>query len=585
MVIMQVALSSQGKSPVQAASPTDATRSADPGSRDSSSADLVLINGSIYTGDTKSPRVQALAIRGEMIVAAGSNAEMRRYSGSKTRLMDLHGQFVMPGFNDAHVHIGEAGRAKLQINFDGARSLAKFQQRIRDALTSYPPGTWMTGFGWDHTLWPEKRFPNRADLDAIATDRPMLFGRVDGHVAVANSLALKLASVTALTPDPAAGHIVRESRQGDAIQRGSFGEPTGMLEEDSAMNLVKKRVPPPTPAERRRGIEMVLREAAQFGVTSAQDNSAWEDFLIYRELRAEGKLLVRITEWLPFDAPLEQLQKMRREGNAGLDGQSGGDAWLKTGMLKGFLDGSLGSRTAAMLAPYSDDLSTSGILRMDPREAAAMAIERDRAGFQIGFHAIGDRANQVALDIFAAVQVANGPRDRRDRIEHAQIIAPADFPRFEELHIIASMQPSHETTDMRWAESRIGPERAKGAYAWNTLQREGVRLAFGTDYPIEAINPIRGIYACVTRELPEGGPSGGWEPEEKLPIEDCLRHYTYDSAYAQFEESRKGILAPGQLADIVALSNDLTTIAPHEIVKTQVEWTMTGGRFQYQRGQ
>jgi hypothetical protein len=569
----------QGKSSVQAAAKMPAHPP------DMPHTDLLLINGNIYTGDVKSPRVQALAIRGETIVATGTTADVKRYAGPRTRVLDLHGLFVMPGFNDAHVHVGEAGRARLQINFDGVRSLAEFRQRIRDALTSYPPGLWMTGFGWDHTLWPEKRFPNRADLDAVATDRPMLFERVDGHVAVANSLALKLADITSQTPDPPAGHIVREPLSVDTVLRGTFGAPDGMLEEDSAMDMVKRCIPPPTPSERRRGIEMALREAVQSGVTSIQDNSDWEDFLVYRALMAEGKLPVRITEWLPFDAPLGKLEQMRREGSGELSEPENGDPWLKTGMLKGFLDGSLGSRTAAMLAPYSDDPSTSGILRMDPRATAAMAIERDRAGFQIGFHAIGDRANQVALDIFAAVQAANGPRDRRDRIEHAQIVAPADFSRFEELHIIASMQPSHETTDMRWAEARLGPERAKGAYAWNTLQSEGVRLVFGTDYPIEPINPLRGIYACVTRELPEGGPPDGWQPQEKLPIADCLRHYTYDSAYAEFEEGRKGILAPGQFADLVALSQDLTRIAPHDILKTQVEWTITGGRFQYQRGQ
>jgi hypothetical protein len=569
----------QGKSSVQAAAKMPAHPP------DMPHTDLLLINGNIYTGDVKSPRVQALAIRGETIVATGTAADVKRYAGPRTRVMDLHGLFVMPGFNDAHVHVGEAGRARLHINFDGVRSLAEFRQRIRDALKSYPPGLWMTGFGWDHTLWPEKRFPNRADLDAVATDRPMLFERVDGHVAVANSLALKLADITSQTPDPPAGHIVREPLSVDTVLRGTFGAPDGMLEEDSAMDMVKRRIPPLTLSERRRGIEMALREAAQSGVTSIQDNSDWEDFLVYRALMAEGKLPVRITEWLPFDAPLGKLEQMRREGNGGLSEPENGDAWLKAGMLKGFLDGSLGSRTAAMLAPYSDDPSTSGILRMDPRATAAMAIERDRAGFQIGFHAIGDRANQVALDIFAAVQAANGPRDRRDRIEHAQIVAPADFSRFEELHIIASMQPSHETTDMRWAEARLGPERAKGAYAWNTLQSEGVRLVFGTDYPIEPINPLRGIYACVTRELPEGGPPDGWQPQEKLPIADCLRHYTYDSAYAEFEEGRKGILAPGQFADLVALSQDPTRVAPHDILKTQVEWTITGGRFQYQRGQ
>lgn len=577
-----IAASPEGKSSVRTVAPIPASSASPESPTNLAPADLVFINGSIYTGDAKSPRVQALAIRGEWIVAAGSNEEARRFAGPATRVMDLRGQFVMPGFNDAHVHIGEAARAKLQLNLVGARSLAEFQQRIRDALTSYAPGAWMTGFGWDHTMWPEMRFPTRADLDTVAADRPMLFERVDGHVAVANSLALKLAGITAQTPDPPAGHIVREPLRGDTAPRGTFGEPNGMLEEDSAMDLVKKHIPPPTPEERRLGIEMALREAAQFGVTSVQDNSTWDDFRVYRALKAEGKLPVRITEWLPFDAPLSQLQKMQREAN-GDAGESDADAWLKTGMLKGFLDGSLGSRTAAMLAPYSDDPSTTGILRMDPRATAAMAIERDRAGFQIAFHAIGDHANQVALDVFAAVEAANGPRDRRDRIEHAQVVAPADFPRFARLHIIASMQPSHETTDMRWAESRIGPERVKGAYAWKTMQSEGVRLAFGTDYPIEPINPMRGIYACVKRELPGGGPPGGWEPQEKLPIEDCLRHYTSDSAYVQFEEARKGILAPGQLADLVALSQDLTRVAPRDIMRTQVEWTMTGGRFQYQR--
>jgi len=530
-------------------------------------ADLVLINGDIYTVASPRSRAQAIAIKGEKIVAVGSSADVRAWIGSRTRVIDLHGRFAMPGFNDAHVHLASAGMAKLTVNFEGAKSLAEFQQRIRAALENYKPGEWITGSGWDHTLWPEKRFPTRWDLDAVSKDHPMIFSRVDGHVAVANSLALKLAGVTKATPDPAAGHIVRDAKT---------GEPDGMLEEDAAMSLVYRHVPPASHERRRRAIELALADAVSHGVTSIQDYSTWQDFLIYRELKQEGKLPLRITEWLTFTEPLAKLEEERREGGTT-------DPWLKTGSLKAFMDGSLGSRTAAMLAPYSDDPSTSGILRMQPKELNAMSIERDKAGFQLNFHAIGDKANRVALDAFAAVRAANGPRDRRDRIEHAQVIAPEDFARFADLHIIASMQPVHLLDDERWAGARLGPERSKGAYAWNTMRKDGVRLAFGTDYPVEGIDPLRGLYACVTRELPEGGPPGGWEPQEKLPMDVCISDYTAGSAYAEFEENRKGELKPGMFADIVVYPADITRIPPPELLHTSVDITITGGRIVYER--
>jgi len=530
-------------------------------------ADLVLINGDIYTVASPQSRAQAIAIKGEKIVAVGSNADVRAWIGSRTRVIDLHGRFAMPGFNDAHVHLASAGMAKLTVNFEGAKSLAEFQQRIRAALKNYKPGEWITGSGWDHTLWPEKRFPTRWDLDAVSKDHPMIFSRVDGHVAVANSLALKLAGITKATPDPAAGHIVRDA---------TTGEPDGMLEEDAAMSLVYRHVPPASHERRRRAIELALADAVSHGVTSIQDYSTWQDFLIYRELKQEGKLPLRITEWLTFTEPLAKLEEERREGSTT-------DPWLKTGSLKAFMDGSLGSRTAAMLAPYSDDPSTSGILRMQPKELNAMSIERDKAGFQLNFHAIGDRANRVALDAFAAVRAANGPRDRRDRIEHAQVVAPDDFARFAELHIIASMQPVHLLDDERWAGARLGPERSKGAYAWNTMRKDGVRLAFGTDYPVEGIDPLRGLYACVTRELPEGGPPGGWEPQEKLPMDVCIYDYTAGSAYAEFEENRKGELNPGMFADIVVYPADITRIPPSKLLHTSVDITITGGRIVYER--
>jgi len=555
-------------------------------------ADLLLVNGVIYTGDVARPRVEAAAVCGERIVAIGTTEEMRKLTGPKTRVVDLHGRFAMPGFNDAHIHLASGGQAKLEVDLESARTIAEMQQRIRTRLAEYKPGEWITGRGWDHTLWPEKRFPMRADLDVVSERHPMLFDRVDGHVAVANSLALRLAGITRNTKDPPDGKIERDSGQ----------EPTGMLEE-TAVGLVSGKIAPLSAAQRRHAIELALAEAARAGVTSMQVNSDnelfryydqapiqaavasgqtlayhpdWQDFAIYQRLKEEGKLTARITAWLPFLASVEQLVELRRRGGTT-------DPWLRTGALKVFLDGAAGSRTAAMLAPYADDPSSSGILRGDPGRLKQMAIERDKAGFQLALHAIGDRANRIALDAFAAVRAANGPRDRRDRIEHAQVIAPEDFARFAKLDVIASMQPSHETTDMRWAEARLGPERSKGAYAWRSMLRDGVRLAFGTDYPVEPVNPMRGLYACVTRELPEGGPPGGWQPQEKISLDECIHAYTAGSAYAEFEEGKKGQILPGQFADIIVLSADVTRIPPREILKTEVLQTFVGGHLVYER--
>jgi predicted amidohydrolase YtcJ len=564
-------------SPMRRASKTADTSARPP-------ADLVLVNGKIYTVDARHPWTSAVAIRGETILAMGdSEASVKSWIGPQTRVVDLHGMFAMPGFNDAHVHLAAAAYGKLTVNLEGAVSLAEFQARIRARLKDSKPGEWVTGRGWDHTLWPERKFPTRQDLDAISTDHPMIFGRVDGHVAVANSLALQIAGITRDTPDPPGGHIERDLKS---------GEPTGMLEEDAAMSLVNQRIPPYSAEQRRRAFEAVMNEALESGVTSIQDNSVrdvpqddnygWLNFLIYQQMQRMGALKIRITEWLPFFASLDRLEEMRRLGGATSPGNPG-DPWLKTGALKALLDGSLGSRTAAMLTPYSDDPSTSGILTVDSAEITRKAIERDRAGFQIAFHAIGDRANRLALDVFAAVLAANGPRDRRDRDEHAQIVALTDLPRFGTLHVVASMQPSHLLDDERWADGRLGPERVKGAYAWQSMLKNGAPLAFGTDFPVESINPLRGLYACVTRELPGGGPPGGWHTEERLTIDDCLRAYTAGSAYAQFEEQRKGKIAPGMLADIVVFLADLTRIHASDLPLTPVEMTIAGGRIAYQR--
>jgi predicted amidohydrolase YtcJ len=546
-------------------------------------ADLILANARIETmNDGAFATASTVAIRGEKIIAIlygtpdPSSEDIEILRGPKTRVIDLHGQFVMPGFNDAHVHLASAAYAQLEVNAEGSKSLAEFQQRIHDRLNDYQSGEWIVANGWDHTLWPAKKFPTRQDLDAVSTKNPIIAGRIDGHVAAVNSLALQMAGITAKTPDPPGGRIERDPKT---------GEPTGMLDEDAAMNLVSKLVPNYSEAKRAQAFEAIFNYASKFGVTSVQDNSVivandsdnygWENFLVYQKLQRAGKLNVRVTEWLPFEIPLERLEQMRRDGGIT-------DPWLKTGALKEVLDGSLGARTAAMLAPYSDEPNATGIMRIPPEKLKTMAIDRDHDNFQLAFHAIGDRANRVALETFAAVIAANGDRDRRDRVEHAQVVALQDLPQFAKMNIIASMQPAHLLNDQRWAIDRIGPHRVLGAYAWRTLEKYGVHLAFGTDFPVEDINPLRGIYSCVTRELPQGGPAGGWQPQEKLTMQSCLRDYTGGSAYAEFEEKTKGKIVPGMLADIVVFPKDLNAISPADLLTLPVTMTIAGGRIVYQ---
>jgi predicted amidohydrolase YtcJ len=528
---------------------------------------VVFLHGRIYTNDPAQPWADAMAIQEGKIRCVGKLDYVLLECGGNdptAETIQLKGKFLMPGFNDAHVHLGAAGAAMLSVRLNGVTSIEELQKRVADAVAQHKEGEWITGSGWDHTLWADKKFPNKQELDAVAPKNPVFLVHVSGHVAVANTLALVHGEIKQDTPNPPGG----------MIERDADGQATGMLEEDSAMSLVSARIPDLKTDQRRHGIQMVLEDAAKNGVTSAQDNSDWADYLVYVQLKEEGKLTLRITEWLPFMESMDQLLNMRAQGGTK-------DPWLKTGALKGFTDGALGSRTAAMLAPYSDDPSTSGILTNDPEKLRTMAIERDKAGFQINFHAIGDRANRVALDVFESVAKANGPRDRRDRVEHAQVLAPEDLPRFAQLKVIASMQPSHETSDMRWAGARLGPDRSKGAYAWASLQKSGARLAFGTDYPVEPINPMRGLYACVTRELPDGGPAGAWQPQEKISLDDCIRAYTSGAAYAQFEEGKKGELKAGEYADFIVLSNDLTKIPPQQITKTTVLLTVVGGRTVY----
>jgi len=527
--------------------------------------ELVLKNGNIYTVDERLGRVQALAIAQGKIVAAGTNEEIAHWTGPQTKVIDLGGKFVLPGFNDAHTHFGSGGQRFLQVNLEGTRSLAEFQERIRARARQATAGEWLQGGGWDESLWPENRIPTRAELDAVSTTHPMVFSRVDGHSVVTNSLALEKAGITRDSQPPYGGDIVKDAR----------GEPTGWLK-DRATDLVEKLVPPPTRAQRQRGLLLAMAEAARCGVTSIQDNSDWEDFLALRELKEEGKLTLRVTEWLPFAAPVAKLEEMRREGGAT-------DPWLKTGALKGVTDGSGGSRSAAMLEPFADDPGNRGLLLIKPDELIQMVVDRDAAGFQITLHAIGDLANRAALDAFERAAKTNQRRGTRHKIEHAQFLHRDDVPRFKALGVIASMQPAHVLSDLRWAPKILGREREYEGYAWNSVLKAGGVLAFGTDYPVEPLPPLRGLYASVSREFEDGGPLGGWLPEERISIADAIRAYTWGSAYAEFEDHRKGTLAPGKFADLVVLSQDITALPASEILRTEVLLTMVGGKIVYEK--
>jgi predicted amidohydrolase YtcJ len=533
-------------------------------------ADSIYTNGDILTGeglDTgRTIRVSALAIREGVIVAVGTDAEiLRNWRGPKTEIVDLRNHFVMPGFNDAHVHLASAGLEKLRIDLVGCKSFKEMQDRIRKAAANAAPSMWVQGRGWDHTLWENKDLPTRLDLDKVTAGHPAIFTRVDGHIAVANSAAFAAAGIDRHSPDPPRGKF----------DRAANGELTGIVREE-AVELIYSHVPPPAAAQRRRALELATRDALRHGITSVQDYSSWDDFLVLEQMEREGVLRLRVTEWLSFEDPVGVLEKHRAR-------HSQNDPILHTGMLKGFMDGSLGSRTAALFNQYSDDPGNSGIAMYAQDKLNFMTLERARAGFQIGFHAIGDRAVSIALNAFAAAEAAGYGKALRFRIEHAQVVTPADLERFHQLGVIASMQPNHLLTDMRWAESRLGPDRAKTSYAWKTFLDNHIPLSFGTDYPVEPVTPFRGLYAALTRADEQGEMT--YHPGEKLTIEQSLYAYTQGSAYAEFADTKKGMLIRGQFADFVVLDHDITRIAPSEILRIRILRTVVGGKTVYVNGE
>jgi predicted amidohydrolase YtcJ len=555
-------------------------------------ADLVLLHGKIWTGEPVAPPggkatparfAQAVAILGGRIVAVGTDAEIQPYVAANTKAVDLGGRLALPGFIDAHVHFLGGSFQLLQVNLKNTHDEAEFTWLIAERAKTLPKGRWILGGNWDEEAWPDATLPTRWMIDAATPDNPVYISRYDGHAGLANSLALKLAGITKVTKDPEGGVIVRDPKT---------GEPTGVLK-DAAQDLVGRVIPNPSNEEVIEALHAGLQEAARLGVTTVDDMALGDstpngDFTgeirLLRRAEREGWLTCRFYEATP-------IEQWKRLADAGIS-HNFGDEFIQMGAVKGFADGSIGSRTAWMFEPYTDDAGNFGLPMaiMDPPSKMEAAIRgADDAGIQIAIHAIGTRADAEMLGIYRKVEEENhrsasGAGSPRFRIEHAQHLRPQDFAAFAKLGIIASMQPYHAIDDGRWVEKRIGPERARWSYAWRSMLDAGALLAFGTDWPVAPLNPLLGVYAAVTRETLDGKNPGGWIPEEKITLEEALRAYTYGSAYAAFQEKDKGTIAPGRLGDIVVLSDDLFSIPPDQIKDAHVVLTVVGGRIVHREG-
>ena len=533
-------------------------------------ADLVIVNARVRTLDATRPMAEAVAVYGNRIKAVGTNAEVRSLAGTKTRVIDAKGALVLPGFNDAHVHFLSGGFQLSSVDLRDASTQQEFAERIRRFSEKLPKGRWITGGDWDHERWPNVNgaasLPTKELIDAFTPDRAVFVNRLDYHMALANSYTLKLAGVTRDTPDPPGGTIVRDPQT---------GEPTGVLK-DAAMSFVWKVAPEPSFEEKLEAARAATAHAAEHGVTSVQDMSAGNDVGVYQTLLERGELKTRIYAVSP-------LPDWERLGRVGVRRAFGSDM-LRIGGLKGFADGSLGSTTALFFEPYLDAPNTSGLGSGLAEGAMQKFIEEaDRAGLQVLIHAIGDKANDTILNIYEQVEKSNGARDRRFRIEHAQHLRAQDIARFRTDKVVASMQPYHCIDDGRWAEKRIGRERAKGTYAFRSLLDAGAVLAFGSDWSVAPLDPIMGIYAAATRRTLDGKNPRGWVPEQKISVEEAVRAYTVGSAYAEFAEGVKGTFMPGKLADLVILDQDIFQIDPAQIEKVKVRMTVMDGHVVYEK--
>ena len=524
-------------------------------------ADIIITNARIYTGNPEQAFVSALAVRGDRIVALGHPLAIDKYRTVSTQVIDAGGRLVLPGFNDAHCHFASGGRSLRSLSFRNVNSIEKIQQMIAEKVADVEDGDVIFGRNYDHTLFPGGQFPTRYDLDKVAPNNPVIIRRIDGHSCWVNSLVLKQSGITRFTKDPFGGTIVHDRK----------GEPTGILKE-SAMNLIRLKGAYSALTENTiDDIKIALKHAAELGVTSISTSTTLKELEIYKRLRRNGELTARIYAWLPISSLDTLIAANIKTGD--------GDSLLRIGFLKAFIDGTLGSGTALLFAPFSDDPTTSGLAQYEEDEFNALIARAHQAGYQTGTHAIGTKGVNWVLNAIAAARHEFADKGLRHRIEHAQVIIPNDFPRFAANNVIASMQPTHCTTDLRFCERRIGRERSKGAYAWRTLIDNGAMLAFGTDWPVEPLDPMRGLYSAVTRQnIETGEPAGGWFPEQRLTLAEAIHYYTVGSAYASFEENLKGDLEAGKLADLIIVDKNLFAIEAQAILSTKVVLTMMGGR-------
>jgi hypothetical protein len=526
----------------------------------------LIVYGHVWTGDTLRPWARGVAVRGGTIVAVGSQREIARFRGPRTRVLDDGDHSVVPGFGDAHTHFIDGGFQLMSVDLRDAATPAEFIRRLAAFARTQPRGRWILGGDWDHERWPGAPLPRREWIDSVTPYNPVFVSRLDGHMGVANSLGLRLARVTRASRAPEGGMIVRDS---------ATGEPTGVLK-DNATDAIWRAVPARTPQETDSALAAALRHAAELGVTTVHVMSSdWTDLAAFKRARAHDALTARVYDFVPLATWRMLADTVRADGR--------GDDWLRWGGLKGFMDGSLGSTTAAFFDPYLDAPTSRGFLVTDSATMRGWILSADSAGLQVAVHAIGDRANAMLLDFYADAARLHGPRERRFRIEHAQHLRQADIPRFAQMGVVPSMQPYHAIDDGRWAWKRLDTLRLRGTYAFQGLLATGASLAFGSDWTVAPLSPLLGIYAAVTRRTLDGKNPGGWFPDEKLTLEQALRAYTSAVAFAGFMEGRTGVLRPGMLADVTLLDRDLFTLSPDSLNTVKVVSTVVGGRIVYGR--
>jgi len=527
---------------------------------------MILMNGRVWTGNPAQPSAEAIAIDGDRIVAVGTTPDVRRLARHAATI-DLAGAFVVPGFIDAHVHFVDGGFRLTSVQLRDAADREEFVARIGAFAGTTPSGTWITGGDWDHTLWGGE-LPRRDWIDAVTADHPVWVNRLDGHMALANSAALKAAGLTGSLAAVSGGEIVRDEAR----------RPTGLFK-DNAMEMVASRIPPPSAAMEDRALQAAMQHVGAQGVTTIHNMGSWGNLQVFARANGARRLSTRIYAAVPL-ATWSRLRDVVASKQFGAEGR--GDVWLRIGALKGFMDGSLGSHTAAFHEPFADSPADRGLFVNTPDDMFTWISGADKAGLHVIIHAIGDRANATVLDILERVARENAPRDRRFRIEHAQHLAAADIPRFRSVGIVASMQPYHAIDDGRWAETVIGPARSRTTYAFRSLLDAGARLAFGSDWYVAPPTPLEGIYAAVTRRTLDGKHPDGWVPEQRITVEEALAAYTSGGAYASFEDGEKGIIAPGMLADITVIDRDLRTIPASKIRNAKIVRTIVGGQMVFQ---